>query len=179
MDASVTIPKVDNSTIEQTSSGLRVKASGITATELAANSVNTTELVNGSVTTAKIAAGAVTRNETTGVEARQWAAKGFRTSAGTILTQTLIDTPGSAGVIHIVTGYVDVTVGNGVFQVSIDAGGTTTYHEVTVTAGTTGKFPFSLVGIGNTIASHTLNVSVTVTGTPTFTIYANLVAIGL
>jgi hypothetical protein len=50
---------VDNSTIEVSSSKLRVKASGITASHLATDAVQTTKIQNNAVTAAKIAAAAV------------------------------------------------------------------------------------------------------------------------
>lgn len=46
--------KVDDSTIERHSSGIRVKASGITSNELAADSVTTTKIQNNAVNDAKI-----------------------------------------------------------------------------------------------------------------------------
>lgn len=45
---------VDGSTIEISADSLRVKASGITANEIAANAVDTSEINNGAVTSAKI-----------------------------------------------------------------------------------------------------------------------------
>lgn len=50
----------DNSTIERSASGLRVKASGITANELATDSVITAKIQNLAVTAAKLAADSVT-----------------------------------------------------------------------------------------------------------------------
>jgi hypothetical protein len=52
--------KVDNSTIERHSSGIRVKASGISANELATDSVTTAKILDDAVTTQKLADDAVT-----------------------------------------------------------------------------------------------------------------------
>ncbi|OQW46493.1 MAG: hypothetical protein A4S09_16380 [Proteobacteria bacterium SG_bin7] len=59
-DAGKLRAKVDNSTIERHSSGLRVKALGITASELAADSVTTAKILDANVTTDKLANDAVT-----------------------------------------------------------------------------------------------------------------------
>lgn len=57
---------VDGSTIEISSDSLRVKASGITANEIAADAVGSSELADNAVDTNAIAAGAVTNAKVTG-----------------------------------------------------------------------------------------------------------------
>ncbi|MCS7318164.1 MAG: hypothetical protein NZZ41_07680, partial [Candidatus Dojkabacteria bacterium] len=52
--------RVDNATLERHSSGLRVRASGITANELASNSVTSVKIASSAVTEPKIASNAVT-----------------------------------------------------------------------------------------------------------------------
>lgn len=59
-DAGKLRAKVDDLTIERHSSGLRVKALGITASELAADSVTTAKILDANVTTDKLANDAVT-----------------------------------------------------------------------------------------------------------------------
>ena len=55
--------QVDDSTIERHSTGIRVKALGITANQLAANSVEEAKIANNAVTTNKIANNAVDQNK--------------------------------------------------------------------------------------------------------------------
>lgn len=51
----------DNSTVEVSSSSLRIKDSGVTAAKIAADAVTTVKILNSNVTTAKIADGAITQ----------------------------------------------------------------------------------------------------------------------
>jgi hypothetical protein len=62
-DAGKLRAKVDNSTIERSASGLRVKALGISASEIAADAVTTAKILNANVTTDKLANSAVTSDK--------------------------------------------------------------------------------------------------------------------
>lgn len=61
--ANVLSVNVDNSTVEISSDSVRVKASGITANEIAADAVGSSEIATDAVGSAEIAAGAVTETE--------------------------------------------------------------------------------------------------------------------